>query len=127
MARSWKDVKADKERRDRAAGRDVESARAAANEKTQAYVLGHRLAHLRVAAGLSQTALAKRMGVSQPRVSQLEQGDIGQMEIDTIRRYIAALGGHLRIVADFDDRNEVISTSQIDRGETNGQVKASVG
>lgn len=115
MARSWKDVKADKERIDRSAGRDVDAARAAAAEKTQAYVLGHRLAQLREAAGLSQTALAKRMGVSQPRVSQLELGDIALMEVGTIHRYITALGGQLRIVADFDDHTEIVSTSQLDR------------
>lgn len=126
MARSWKDVKADKERRDRADGRDVEAARTAAGEKTHAYVLGHRLAQLRVAAGVSQTALARRMGVSQPRVSQLEQGDIGQMELDTIRRYVMALGGRLHIVADFDDHNEVVSTSQVDRSEVKERTDASV-
>jgi predicted XRE-type DNA-binding protein len=124
MGRSWKDVKADKERIDRAAGRDVEAARAAAADRTDAYVLGHRLAQLRLSAGLSQAALAKRMGVSQPRVSQLELGDIGPMEVDTIRRYITALGGRLRIVADFDDHTEVVSTSQVDRTETPERAEA---
>jgi hypothetical protein len=47
MSRSWKDVKADKEMRDRSAGRDVEAARKHARTLTNAYVLGHRLAQLR--------------------------------------------------------------------------------
>ncbi|MGW4520585.1 hypothetical protein [Amycolatopsis sp. NPDC004378] len=42
MSRSWKDVKADKAAADREAGRDVEAARTAAREATQAYVLGFR-------------------------------------------------------------------------------------
>ena len=47
MSRSWKDVKADKERRDRGAGRDIDAAREHARALTNAYVLGHRLAQLR--------------------------------------------------------------------------------
>ncbi len=52
--------------------------------------------------------------MSQPRISQLEQGDPGQMELDTIRRYIVALGGRMRVVADFDDHDVTVSTSQRD-------------
>lgn len=111
MGRSWKDVKAGKIAADREAGRDVEAARTAAREATQAYILGFRLAQLREDVGISQTELAKRMGVSQPRISQLEQGDPGQMELDTVRRYIAALGGTMRVIADFDDRDVTISTA----------------
>lgn len=111
MSRSWKDVKADKLAADREVGRDVEAARTAAREATQAYILGFRLAQLREDVGISQTELAKRMGVSQPRISQLEQGDPGQMELDTIRRYIAALGGTMRVIADFDDHDVTISTA----------------
>lgn len=42
------------------------------------------------------------MDVTQPRVSKIEQGDPELMSVETIRRYVAALGGHLRVVADFD-------------------------
>ena len=112
MSRTWKEVKADKAAADREAGRDVDAARAAAREATEAYVLGFRLAQLREDAGISQTELARRMGVSQPRISQLEQGDPGQMELDTLRRYITALGGRMRPVADFDDRDVTVSTAE---------------
>ncbi|WP_284745044.1 hypothetical protein [Amycolatopsis sp. RTGN1] len=47
MSRTWKEVKADKSAADQEAGRDVEAARTAAREATQAYVLGFRLARLR--------------------------------------------------------------------------------
>ncbi|OXM70551.1 helix-turn-helix domain-containing protein [Amycolatopsis vastitatis] len=112
MSRSWKDVKADKLAIDREAGRDVGAARVAAREATEAYVLGFRLAQLREDAGISQTELARRMGVSQPRISQLEQGDPGQMELDTLRRYITALGGRMHVVADFEDHDVTVSAAE---------------
>lgn len=118
MGRSWAAVKADKHARDRVDGRDVDAAQARAREVTSAYILGHRLGQLRAETGMGQAELAARMGVSQPRVSQLEQGELGQMELDTIRRYVAALGGRLRVVADFDDHDVTVSANQIDREET---------
>jgi predicted XRE-type DNA-binding protein len=117
MSRSWQDVKAEKERRDVEAGRDVVADRTEARARTTAYILGFRLAVLREQAGLSQTEVGKRMGISQPRVSQLENGELGQMEVDTVSRYVAALGGHLKIVADFDDHEVTVSTSEIDRND----------
>jgi hypothetical protein len=47
MTRSWKDVKAEKAQRDKANGRDMDAARVRARIRTQAYVLGFRLAQLR--------------------------------------------------------------------------------
>jgi hypothetical protein len=44
VGRSWKDVKADKQRLDEASGRDMTEARATARSLTSAYILGHRLA-----------------------------------------------------------------------------------
>jgi predicted XRE-type DNA-binding protein len=43
------------------------------------------------------------MGVSQARVSKLESGDLSHTEIGTLQSYVAAIGGNLRIVADFGD------------------------
>jgi hypothetical protein len=40
------------------------------------------------------------------------------MEVDTIRRYVAALGRTLKIVADFGDHDVTVSTSQRDHTET---------
>ncbi|RDI20171.1 helix-turn-helix domain-containing protein [Lentzea flaviverrucosa] len=113
MGRSWKDVKADKEAIDRAGGRDVEAARATARGRTQAYVLGFRLAELRKKVGLTQVDVAKHMDVSQARISQLEQGEVDQLEVDTVRRYITALGGSLKIVADIDGEAVTLATSQV--------------
>ena len=105
MTRSWKDVKAEKARRDNTNGRDIDAARVEARTRTQAYVLGFRLAQLRQELKLSQGEVAKRMGISQPRVSQRESGDVGQMEVDTLSRYVLALGGRLKLVADFADHD----------------------
>ncbi|NKE59043.1 helix-turn-helix domain-containing protein [Lentzea sp. PSKA42] len=113
MGRSWKDVKADKEAIDRAAGREVEASRATARSRTQAYVLGFRLAELRKKVGLTQVDVAERMKVSQARISQLEQGEVDQLEVDTVRRYITALGGTLKIVADIDGVDVNLATSQV--------------
>ncbi|CAL9647903.1 Putative antitoxin HigA2 [Actinosynnema sp. ALI-1.44] len=115
MARSWKDVKADKARRDQAAGRDMSQAREDARNRTRALIVGYRLAQLREERGLAQSEVAARMGISQPRVSQLERGDVQQMVVETLERYIAALGGHLRVVADFDDHDVTVSTTEVDR------------
>ena len=43
MNRSWKDVKADKQRWDEAAGRDMTEARAAAQSATSDYILDYWL------------------------------------------------------------------------------------
>lgn len=48
---------------------------------------------LRVRAGLSQAALAKKAGVSQPMIARLERGDSGRTPtFDTIFRLLKVLG-----------------------------------
>ena len=51
--------------------------------------------------GLTQKQVADRMGVSTARVSQIEAGDVSTQ--DVLTRYIAALGGTLKLIADFGD------------------------
>jgi predicted XRE-type DNA-binding protein len=67
---------------------------------------------------MSQVQLAASMGISQPRVSQLERGDVSQMEVDTLSRYVIALGARLRLVADFGDHDVTVSASDIDHPAT---------
>lgn len=62
---------------------------------------GWRLAEMRKRRGLTQNQVAERMHVSVARVSQIEQGDVSTR--DVLHRYIAALGGTLKLVADFGD------------------------
>jgi transcriptional regulator with XRE-family HTH domain len=49
-----------------------------------------RLVELRLAAGLSQTDVAARMGTSQSAVARLERGD-ADVRVSTLQRYAAAL------------------------------------
>lgn len=48
------------------------------------------------------------MGVTQPRISAIERSGVVSSEIETIRKYVAALGGSLEIVADFGDERLVL-------------------
>ncbi|WP_378732595.1 helix-turn-helix domain-containing protein [Nocardia brasiliensis] len=62
---------------------------------------GWRLAELRKRRGLSQKHVAEKMGISVARVSQIEQGEVSTR--DVLDRYVSALGGVLKLVADFGD------------------------
>lgn len=62
---------------------------------------GWRLADMRKRRGLTQEQVATRMGISVPRVSQIESGDVSTQ--DVLNRYVAALGGTLKLIADFGD------------------------
>src|SRR3954452_25118230 len=62
---------------------------------------GWRLAELRKRREMTQEQVATRMGISVPRVSQIEAGSVSTQ--DVLGRYIAALGGTLKLIADFGD------------------------
>ena len=53
------------------------------------------LTALREQAGLSQRELAKRIGVSQPRIAAIEQSR--NVTIEVLEHYVAALGGTLEV------------------------------
>lgn len=96
----WTDIRAEQVRR--AGG---EEAVEAGKRVLLTEVLGHRLAELRRARGLTQQQVAERMGVTKGRVSQIEQGKISGQ--DVLARFAAALGGRLRQVIYFDDGDVV--------------------
>lgn len=60
------------------------------------------LTELRERAGLSQRQLAKRIGVSQPRVAAIEQAR--NVTMDVLEQYVAAIGGRLEISVVKDGR-----------------------
>lgn len=60
-----------------------------------------KLAELRESRAASQQEVAGRLGVSQGRVSQIEHAD--DLYLRTLSGYVEALGGHLRIAAEFPD------------------------
>jgi DNA-binding XRE family transcriptional regulator len=80
-----------------------EEAFEAGKRELLATVVGHRLAEVRRARGLTQQQVAERMGVTKGRISQIEQGKISGQ--DVLARYAAALGGRLHQAIYFDDGN----------------------
>jgi len=68
-------------------------------------VRAHRLGEVRKVYGLKQEDVARRLHVSQSRVSHIERGDIDTAQVSTLRAYAKALGGDLEIsVRVGDDR-----------------------
>jgi len=48
------------------------------------------------------------VGVTQARVSRTEKGQLERGEVDTLAAYVKALGGKLKIVADFGDESYLL-------------------
>jgi DNA-binding XRE family transcriptional regulator len=92
----WSDIRS--EHVERAGG---EEAVQAGKQQLLAETIGHRLAEVRRARGLTQQEVADRMGVTKGRVSQIEQGKISGR--DVLVRFAAALGGRLHQAIYFDD------------------------
>jgi DNA-binding XRE family transcriptional regulator len=86
---------------------EEEAEMAAERSRMLAEVRAHRLAEIRKGQGETQVSVAQRMGVSQARVSAIEHGRVGRSEVDTLAAYVEALGGKLRLVADFGDSTVV--------------------
>jgi len=81
----WDDVK----KRRRKPATDVRAA------VEQDLALGQLIYDLRTAAGLSQRALAERMGTTQSVISRLEEGGGAKNRLDTLARVATALDRHL--------------------------------
>ena len=64
------------------------------------------LRELRKARKLTQTRVAKALGITQDSVSRLEKRS--DLLLSTLRRTIKAMGGDVRIVAQFPDRAPVV-------------------
>ena len=70
-----------------------------ARRHTREYIDSYALREARKQSEMTQMELAKCMGVSQNRISRIENGDLAVMSLDAIRRYVEALGGSLSLVA----------------------------
>jgi transcriptional regulator with XRE-family HTH domain len=64
------------------------------------------LRDLRKARKLTQARVAKTLGITQDSVSRLEKRS--DLLISTLRKTIKAMGGEVRIVAEFPDRAPVV-------------------
>jgi len=81
----WEDVKKHR-------GEPTPGVRAAVE---QDLALGQLIYDLRTEAGLSQRALAERMGTTQSVISRLEEGGGARNRLDTLARVATALDRHL--------------------------------
>jgi hypothetical protein len=75
---------------------------------------------LREAAGKTQAEVAEVSKIDQADISRLEsRGDFADLQVSTLQRYVAALGGQLELVAAFGDKRIVLAGAQ---SGTAGQV-----
>lgn len=77
---------------------------AAAVEGQWARIRGYNLKEIRKSCDFTQVELAQEADVSQAMISKLERGDITTAQVSTLQRYVEALGGKLRISAEFGDK-----------------------
>jgi predicted XRE-type DNA-binding protein len=109
MAKNWRELRAEAV----AKGLIDDKQAAEHGSRLKGAVCARRLAEVRKAQGLSQKAIADAMHISQPRISKIERGDIANSELGTLRSYIEALGGRLRVVAGFGDEQFVVSEADV--------------
>jgi transcriptional regulator with XRE-family HTH domain len=64
-------------------------------------VRAQRSADIRTAQELDQQTPAERMNVSHARISKIERGTLTHTDVGTLESYVEALGGRLRVVAEF--------------------------
>ena len=77
---------------------------ARARQTTEDHVRAWHLAQVRAEQDRTQEDVAQALGVKQPRISAIERGELDTVTLATLRAYVRALGGSLRVVADFGDR-----------------------
>lgn len=66
-------------------------------------ILEFQLREIREMKSLTQAQLANQLGVTQNRISKFERVDLEKAELQTIRAYIHALGGKLKLVVELDE------------------------
>ncbi|MGC4745720.1 helix-turn-helix domain-containing protein [Micromonospora sp. DT201] len=94
----WRDVKAKARELDPLWDHpDRVARRAQQREQMLASVSGGQLAEIRKQLGITQTQLAEAAGLTQARISQIENGE--HTSLETLRAYVTGLGGHLDVVA----------------------------
>jgi len=76
-------------------------AQSRAAARAEAMLVEMRLQELRKARNVTQVEVARAMNVEQASISKLERRE--DMYVSTLREYVRALGGELRLVASFPD------------------------
>jgi DNA-binding XRE family transcriptional regulator len=72
------------------------------------------LRDLRKARKLTQARVAKRLGITQDSVSRLEKRS--DLLLSTLRKTVRAMGGDVRIIAEFPDRAPVVLAELLGEG-----------
>jgi len=93
MARKWSEVKKTKL---------TPEQHAAIEAEVEAELVEMDLREIRSLAGLTQADMAERVGIEQSEVSRLERRE--DHRLSTLRRYVAAAGGELEVVAIIGNR-----------------------
>ena len=99
--RSWDEVRGELDLDENAVARH--------RAQFEAEVRAYKLAEVRRRQRVTQQDLAHALGISQSRVSQIERQNIDGTVLSTLAAYIEALGGSVRVVADFGDEQVVLS------------------
>jgi transcriptional regulator with XRE-family HTH domain len=89
--------------------RDLPAERRAKVSARSRELIGEEMAlqHVRKALDLTQEQMAKLLGIGQDSVSRIESRS--DMLISTLRTYIEAMGGSLKVVAEFPDGRVTLS------------------
>ncbi len=107
-AKTWAEIKADRERR---SGRALEDADG--YQRTMvALRMGEAIRSARRGAGLSQEALAEQMGTSQPQIARLEGGRISP-NLETLAKVVEATGAQIGIAPSNGSRSVVAVTASL--------------
>lgn len=95
----WRDVRAKAVKE----GRLDERAVAAHKRRLLAATHHHALTERRQAAGLTQGDLAERIRIPETDITHIEQGQLDELRVATLRAYVRELGGDLELAAQFGD------------------------
>ncbi|HLP88747.1 MAG TPA: XRE family transcriptional regulator [Nostocaceae cyanobacterium] len=81
------------------------------------------LQNIRKARKLTQESMAELLGIRQDSVSKLEKR--ADLLLSTLRGYIQAMGGELKLVAEFPDRPPVIISTlgELDEEDAEEDIK----
>jgi transcriptional regulator with XRE-family HTH domain len=74
------------------------------------------LRDLRKARKLTQARIAKKLGITQDSVSRLEKRS--DLLLSTLRKTVKAMGGDVRIVAEFPDRAPIVLSEMSEGGSS---------
>ena len=75
---------------------------AATPVRQRAHLRGLTLTEMRESTGFTQVQLSLEMGISQARISKIEHGEVGSIEV--VESYVRALGGSLLLLAGIGGR-----------------------